>query len=259
MNPYLLHVTFLAILVSVALTGRAAAETDAELLKDLDALKQDIEGVIQGTDELPALERSEDAPPPTALQQDGYGLTKQAEAVPAAVKPILPADLKPVSSFRKTFEITPESVLPGLASENGGVSAEPLVIEPISVDKSADLCRAARRGDAARVKKLLGLGADPNARLKDGTTALGEAAGAGYSEVVKVLIASGANVNAKGFVGGTPLISAAAAGHRDVVALLLSSGADPRAKTGAGLTALNRAEKKGFEEVAALLRKANPA
>ncbi len=245
------------------LTGPAAAESDAELLKDLDNLKREIDDAIEGTDELPALERSEaltqtpHTPSQASLAAEEAlpPQVSESSAAPEAPKPEA-SSLETAAVSPKVLEITPATALPIPSYENLASSEPAALIEAIGPDKNAELCRAARRGDAVRAEMLLSHKADPNARLSDGTTALGEAAGAGSLEVVKLLIAAGADVNAKGFLGGTPLISAAAGGHRDVVSLLLSSGADVNAKTSAGVTALNRAEKKGFEEVAALLRRA---
>ena len=60
-----------------------------------------------------------------------------------------------------------------------------------------DLLEAARVGNTETVKALIDAGADVNARLKSGTTALMIASGSGHTETVRALIDAGADVNAR--------------------------------------------------------------
>lgn len=82
------------------------------------------------------------------------------------------------------------------------------------------LILAARDGDVALVGELLDGGADVNARLADGWTAL---------------------------------MVAALHNHLDLADFLLRMGADPRAKTVTGWTALSIAARKGYTEIARLI------
>ena len=92
----------------------------------------------------------------------------------------------------------------------------------------------AERGDASILETMLAGGFDPQARDKDGVTALHRAAMAGRVEAVRVLLAFGAPVNAlDGMFSGTPLLWAAEgwshqqsadADHPAVARLLIAAG-----------------------------------
>src|SRR3954467_12922942 len=76
---------------------------------------------------------------------------------------------------------------------------------PVSA-QADELSAAARRGDAAAVKKLLDDGVDPNTKFRYGVTALTYACDHGHLEVVKALLEHGADINVKDtFYGSTPL------------------------------------------------------
>ena len=99
-------------------------------------------------------------------------------------------------------------------------------------DKADALAEAARKGDAAIVKKLLDEGVDVNTKYRYGATALSYACDRGHLDVAKLLIDRGADVNVKDtFYNATPLTWAVnpAMGrkpqHPDVVRLLLQHGA----------------------------------
>jgi hypothetical protein len=99
-------------------------------------------------------------------------------------------------------------------------------------DKADALAEAARKGDAAVVKKLLDEGVDVNTKFRYDATALSFASDRGHLDVVKLLLDRGADVNVKDtFYGATPLTWAVrpAMGrkpqHAEVVKLLLQHGA----------------------------------
>jgi len=99
-------------------------------------------------------------------------------------------------------------------------------------DKADALAEAARKGDAAVVKKLLDEGVDVNTKYRYGATALSYACDRGHLEVVKLLLDRGADANVKDtFYGATPLTWAVSPAmgrkpqHPEVVRLLLQHGA----------------------------------
>ena len=99
-------------------------------------------------------------------------------------------------------------------------------------DKADALAEAARKGDAAIVKKLLDEGVDVNTKYRYGATALSYASDRGHLDVVKLLIDRGADVNVKDtFYNATPLTWAVSPAmgrkpqHPEVVRLLLQHGA----------------------------------
>jgi hypothetical protein len=99
-------------------------------------------------------------------------------------------------------------------------------------DKGEALSEAARKGDAAAVKKLLDEGVDVNTKYRYDVTALFFACDRGHLEVVKVLLDHGADVNlTDSFYHGTALGRAVfppmgrKPEHTEIVALLLKHGA----------------------------------
>jgi hypothetical protein len=119
---------------------------------------------------------------------------------------------------------------------------------------SDDLLASIRSGDTERVGQLLAAGADPNARIEGGVTALIAAAFEGNAEIVQLLLTKGADVNAKTEKGITALMIAAGKGYQDVVKLLLAKGADANIRESAGLNAFQLALAAGHQDVADLLK-----
>ena len=66
------------------------------------------------------------------------------------------------------------------------------------------LHNAAAEGDAEHVKRLLNIGADVDAKLKDDRTPLHWAVSFGNAAVVKLLLEGGADVEARDKYGKTP-------------------------------------------------------
>lgn len=101
-----------------------------------------------------------------------------------------------------------------------------------ALTKAEQLQDAARKGDAATVKKLLDEGVDVNTKFRYNATALFYACDHGHVEVVKVLLDKGADMNVKDtFYGFTPLMLAASPAqkkkpeHTEIARLLIAKGA----------------------------------
>jgi ankyrin repeat protein len=111
----------------------------------------------------------------------------------------------------------------------------------------AQVVEAVRRGDAEQVRTLLRQGADVNAALGDGMTALHWAAQNGDADLARVLVQAGANVHAGTRIGRyTPLHLAAQRGKADVARVLLDANSRPNAATtNSGATPLHLAASSG--------------
>jgi ankyrin repeat protein len=127
-------------------------------------------------------------------------------------------------------------------------------------DKADALSEAARKGDAAAVKKLLDEGVDVNTKFRYNRTALSFAADRGHVDVVKVLLDRGADVNVKDtFYGASPLTWAVSPAmdrtsqHTEVVRLLLAKGGIADETLSSALAAATRSK---LDEVVTLLEKA---
>jgi|SRR5579871_3083671 len=121
-----------------------------------------------------------------------------------------------------------------------------------NVQKNADaLMDAVKKGDTARIQRLVAEGADVNRADNFGWTSLMAAASIQQVAVARVLIADGANVNAASSNGKTPLMYAIDGRDRfgggpyiappkatDLVELLLNKKADINASDKSGSTAL---------------------
>lgn len=108
------------------------------------------------------------------------------------------------------------------------------------------LHKAAREGDADRVRKLLDAGADVNVRNANKQrlqyTPLHWAARNGHLEIAEILISRGADLDAEDPAYSTPLYLAAEEGYPKVVEFLISKGAEVNVKSSwSGYTPLHRA------------------
>ncbi len=124
----------------------------------------------------------------------------------------------------------------------------------MSIDTSNLLLQAVARDDINEISRLLGEGADVNAKGPHDGTPLHLAALKDNLETVALLLASGAKVNTKDSRGSTPLHDAALAPHAEKCAeLLLDAGADVNAKDNRGNTPLHGAVLENRVETVDLL------
>jgi uncharacterized protein len=109
--------------------------------------------------------------------------------------------------------------------------------------------------DLMRVKELLALGADPDARDEQGRTPLFSAVLGGAVGLVGLLLEAGADPNARDQDGWTALHFAAQEHLPEMARLLVARGADVNARDGEGNTVLWRAvfSAAGRPELAQLL------
>jgi ankyrin repeat protein len=121
-----------------------------------------------------------------------------------------------------------------------GVPRPPHTASSFARKGSTPFVLAADRADAALMRQLLELGADPFLPNEEGSTALMAAAGLGTTapleeagteleafEAVQLLLALGADIDAVDHNGDTPMHGAAYANFPSVVHALAESGADP--------------------------------
>jgi ankyrin repeat protein len=118
---------------------------------------------------------------------------------------------------------------------------------------------AAERGDAAALRRLLGLGEDVDSLDRFGQTALMRAARNGHVEAVRVLVDSGANLDHTAKYRLSALMLAVVNDHISIVRLLVEAGADTRIRgTGApgffDKTAEDLAEDLERRSISELLR-----
>ncbi|MDH3206663.1 MAG: ankyrin repeat domain-containing protein [Gemmatimonadota bacterium] len=122
---------------------------------------------------------------------------------------------------------------------------------PVTAQEQAAVARAARDGDVERVRMLLRQGADVNAALADGMSALHWAAEHGDLGLLNVVLTAGAVVESSTRIGEyRPLHIAARNGHPEAVQALLEAGAEVDAKTDpSGSTALHLGATSGNPDV----------
>jgi ankyrin repeat protein len=117
---------------------------------------------------------------------------------------------------------------------------------PFSIHE-AEFHEAAKRGDAAELKRLVRGGADAGAKDGAGDSPLHHAAHNGHEAACAVLMQRGADVGVKDRGGYTPLHDAAQNGHEAACAVLMRGGADVRAGDRDGDTPLHCAAYNGHK------------
>ena len=115
------------------------------------------------------------------------------------------------------------------------------------------LVEAARKQDAKAVRTLLSQKVDPNARSKDGSTALLWLAHWNDAETADLLLKAGANPNVANDFGMTPLSEACTNAGALLVRLLLKSSANPNTPIATGETPLMTCAKTGSVDAVKML------
>ncbi len=111
------------------------------------------------------------------------------------------------------------------------------------------LIAAVRLRDAEAVRRLLELGADPDAVSRSGDTALHVAIELGFEAGVDVLLSGGAAIDIVNGAGETPLHVVARQGGVETARALLLLGADVSLRNAAGQTAAELARRSVLREL----------
>lgn len=140
-----------------------------------------------------------------------------------------------------------------IATEAGNHQVVPAFVDH-EAKTSTHLLLASKTGDLSSVQRLLGSGANIEARSSSSDTPLILAAQYGFPEVVSFLLESRAHVNAKQDYGATAVYFAARNGFDAIIRELIEHGADlecapdNKAIRNAGRTPLCAASMLGFEQ-----------
>ncbi len=145
-----------------------------------------------------------------------------------------------------------------LKGRSGSQPAEPATTgsssgAPVFSSVNNQLLSAAASGDSAAAVRLLGQGANVEAKNNQGDTPLLLAAKSGKIDTAERLVEKGANIEAKNNVGDTALIAACTVGHADLARMLVEKGADINARDVGGATPLMYAGLAGNTAIIDLL------
>ena len=118
----------------------------------------------------------------------------------------------------------------------------------------APLHAAAKQNDAAKIRKMVAEGADPNSdKIRGNRTPLWIAAKYKRYNSAKALLEVGANPNRAQGKGVTPLMVASSNGSYQMVLVMLKHGGNPNQPTDEGSNALHYAAARGHAQVLTLL------
>lgn len=118
---------------------------------------------------------------------------------------------------------------------------------------ASELTDAINAGDRDQALALIAAGAEVNAPLADGTTALMFAAYLGDAALTRALLEAGADPDAANSYGTSAILEASIIGATDVLALLLEHGANPNWTNPEGETPLMNVARAGLVDAAQLL------
>ena len=131
------------------------------------------------------------------------------------------------------------------------LAAQARAVEP---DGTTALHRAVHQGDLARVRELIGAGADVRAVNHFGASAMQLAAVRGDTDILQALLKAGADANAANAEGQTPLMVVARTGNVAAAQVLLRAGAQVNAREAwGGQTALMWAAAQSQPQMMQLL------
>ncbi|MEY4641439.1 MAG: hypothetical protein RLZZ227_1433 [Pseudomonadota bacterium] len=128
-----------------------------------------------------------------------------------------------------------------------------LVVAASACAQGSSLVELVRSGDRAGALEQIRLGADVNAALADGSTALLWAVHNVDEPLVELLLAREADPDAQNRYGASPLAEAVRIANVNLVRMLLEAGADPDTANADGMTPLMQAAVTGVVKVAELL------
>ena len=86
------------------------------------------------------------------------------------------------------------------------------ILSFFGLTKESKLMKAAEKGNVQQIKNYLDQGINPNAKNKDGFTALMTAAYESHTDIVQALVEAGAGVNARSQAGSAALMASASKG-----------------------------------------------
>ncbi|QDS77745.1 hypothetical protein FKW77_004667 [Venturia effusa] len=110
------------------------------------------------------------------------------------------------------------------------------------------MCEAASTGNVPQLGRLLGAGADPSKKSREGQLPVHLAAAGGHLSVLKCLAMYGAKMDAMDQLGRTALHAAVLGRQADVIPFLVQSGVPVDAKDADGRTALQLAAQMAAAE-----------
>lgn len=151
-------------------------------------------------------------------------------------------------------KVEDNSEMSQLLKSYGNPSADINALDNMGWPRIVYVCRGDKGEHPEEVIRLLGLGADIDARSSKGKSALHCAAKAGFLKVIDLLIEKGANIDATDNKGETPLFEAIRSTIKkreklyDAMESLLEKGADPNIKNNRGMSPLQVAQQKRRED-----------
>ncbi|MBE6463684.1 MAG: hypothetical protein E7005_08060 [Alphaproteobacteria bacterium] len=159
----------------------------------------------------------------------------------------LGADVNALYGAKSLLKLANEVNEPKIAKMLEDNKAEDFIDKEKANKLGLELCEICQRVfniNIAKVKELMDMGADVNAKDYTGHSALIFVSKYGVKEVVELLIQNGVDVNLKDKYNNTALMWAANYGFKEVVELLILSGADVNLKDTGGRNVIMHAENE---------------
>jgi uncharacterized protein len=128
-----------------------------------------------------------------------------------------------------------------------------LLVSAHALSQQSSVVELIRSGERSGALEQIRLGADVNAALADGSTALQWAVHNVDEELAELLLSREADPDAQNRYGASPLAEAVRIANVNLVRMLLDAGANPDAVNADGMTPLMQAAVTGVVDVAALL------